>query len=804
MSNASAPLENHSSAGNALPRLVSLAGIALAFVPSLLAVIYLNSALSSSTNGPLLEAQVDNALEQRTTLIEAEVTAITSGLERALSEGFYLQSSEAIVGLIPGGTELQVIPLSDMGVASLDPTDYGLTSLVLLDSVRKTFESGSSRIEVIKSEEALKLVAVGRFTTDSNQGVVIVTLDPSILARWVSKAPIGEFALWQNISGSPSIQMNPLGNASASKRTATRSRPVNTTPYVLGLIVDTSQLPAPPTLPHLFWPLILGGFIASYWVLFVRRSNDLKGDVKSILATADSRDAFVLKHFELSPLSSTLRELTANDRRRTQGSGTTTGLTNVRENQLETTTETELVGISVMDPIAKEWSICNESWVELTPTESQSGEQNALKKIALGIASLVANSSTQSVVVSSVRGEAEAREKSFFIKALLMEGVDVIDLGSVPPTVTHMATHNGNSSDTALMIQRNAHGLLTVGAIYNRQWASKHFWRKVTALSNKPNTTASNGRSIKLELIDDYCDRLSADMAMAEQLRVNILCDNPVPLAIAEKCLQKASCEVNAIRLDPGFPLQKAQSLITDHEASLSFVLDSLASRVTVFDEKATRIRDDHVFMLLSQDALARQPGGDVIVGPKSSRALPSFITSCGGASKIVNATPHALQREMTASGAVIGGDCDGTLYLRDRWFGSDDAIYAAARLAEIVSNEGALTKLVAALPETSLNILPLSDKSTLHAALFAVLEEKANFAGARVTHETGIRVDFADSWVHVDDIASTGTPTLRIEGDDEHCRIQLEALIASLVTHKHPELKISFPTATMTTSRSA
>ena len=45
---------------------------------------------------------------------------------------------------------------------------------------------------------------------------------------------------------------------------------------------------------------------------------------------------------------------------------------------------------------------------------------------------------------------------------------------------------------------------------------------------------------------------------------------------------------------------------------------------------------------------------------------------------------------------------------------------------------------------------------------------------------------------------------TAYTEGDDVHCRIQLEALIASLVSHKHPELKISFPTATMTTSRSA
>ena len=804
MSNASAPLENLISVGNKVPHLVSLAGIALAFLPSLLAVVYLSSILSPSTEGPLFDAQVDHALEQRTTLIEVEVAAITSGLERALSDRFNPQNPEAIVSLIPGGTKLQVIPLSDMGVASLDPTDYGLTSLVLLDSVRKTFESGSSRLEIIKSEEVPKLVAVGRFNTASNQGVVIVTLDESILARWVSKAPIGDFALWQIIADSPSIQINPVGNASVSKGTATRSRPVNATPYVLGLVVDTSKMPEPPALPHFFWPLIIGGLIASYWVMFVRRGTDLKGDVKSILATVDSRETVALKNAELSPLASALRELAANNRHRIRGSDVAAEQTKVREDQLETLKEAEFVETQVADPIAKEWSICNGSWVELTPTERQTGEQDALKKMALGIAGLTARSSIQSFVVSSLGGEAEAQAKSLFIKALLMEGVDVIDLGSVPPPVTHMATHNGTSSGAALMIQRNTRGVLTVGAIYNRQWASERFWRKVTALSNERTTTASNGRSIKLELIDDYYDRLAGDMAMAEKLQVNVLCDNPVTLAIAEKSLQKASCEVNAIRLDPGFTLQKAQSLVTDRQASLSFVFDSVASRVTVFDESATRVRDDHVFMVLSQDALARQPGGDVIVGPKSSRAMSSFITSCGGASKIADATPHALQRAMTASGAVIGGDCDGTLYLRDRWFGSDDAIYAAARLVEIVSNEGALTKLAAALPETSLNILPLSDDSTLHAALFALLADKANFAGARVLQENGIRVDFADSWVHVDDVASTGAPTLRIEGDDVHCRIQLEALIASLVSHKHPELQISFPTATMTTSRSA
>ena len=803
MSASSVPPEGHILAQGKQSHFASLTGIALAFLPPLFALIYLSAGLSSSEEDSLFEAQANNALEQRTTLIKSDITAITNGLEMALSDDLTTKSPESIVRLIPGGTELQVIPLSDMGVASLDPKDYGLTSLILLDSVRKTFETGNTGLEVVKFGEVLKLVAVGRFSNPSNQGVAIVTLDDSIVARWVSAAPFGEFALWQNFADSPSIQIIPLGIESLSNSSVTTSRPVIGTPYVLGLSVDDSQMPSAPGLPVLFWPLIFGGLIASYWVLFVRRRTDLEGDVKRILETADSRDTVILKHAELSPVAFTLRQLASNNKSRMRRSNEAQVETQVRRNQIEPEIEAEPAEVPATDPVTREWSIWNESWVAIRQAEDESGELAALKKMALGIAGLTTQSSTRSFVVSSLGGEVEARAKTSFIKALLSEGVDVIDVGSVPPPVAHMATHNGTSSGAALMIQRDDDQTLTVGAVYNRQWAGENFWQKVTALSNEPIATASNGRSIKLKLVDDYCDRLSADMALAEGLQVNVLCDNSVTLAIAEKSLQKASCEVHAACLDSGFTAQEAQSLITEHEARLSFVFDSLGSRLTVFDEYANRVRDDHIFMLLSQDALARHPGSDVIVGNKSSRALPSFVTSCGGASKMVNATPHALQREMADTGAIIGGDCDGTLYLRDRWFGSDDAIYAAARLTEIVSNEGALTDLIDALPTTSLNVLPLGDNSSVHSALLALLAEEANFAGARVSRENGIRVDFADSWAHIDDVGTTSMPTLRIEGDDDSCRTRLEGLIADLLSRKYPELKLSFATSTMTTFRS-
>jgi hypothetical protein len=77
--------EGQISAAGKNARLTSLAGIVLAFLPTLIAVVYLSAGLSFSKANSLLEAQASYALEQRTTLIESEVKAIKSGLERAVA-----------------------------------------------------------------------------------------------------------------------------------------------------------------------------------------------------------------------------------------------------------------------------------------------------------------------------------------------------------------------------------------------------------------------------------------------------------------------------------------------------------------------------------------------------------------------------------------------------------------------------------------------------------------------------------------------------------------------------------------------
>ena len=147
---ASRPPEGHISAEERRKLLMSIGGISLAVVPTLAAVLYLVVGLSFSEQSALYKAQVDNALYQRADLIKSDIAAIKDGLQQSLSDRSFEQNPASALQLIPGGRQFRIIPLSDMGVASLDPKDYGLSSLVLLDRVRKTFETGAIGFEIIK------------------------------------------------------------------------------------------------------------------------------------------------------------------------------------------------------------------------------------------------------------------------------------------------------------------------------------------------------------------------------------------------------------------------------------------------------------------------------------------------------------------------------------------------------------------------------------------------------------------------------------------------------------------------------
>ena len=125
-------------------------------------------------------------MSQRATLIKADHDRLVNAIERTLDTAVNGEIQVALRLTLPEAESWQVVPLGDMGVASLRPADYGLESLVLLDRVRQTFNTGETRFEVVRQNNEVVLALVSRYDVGNEQGVAVAMFSNSLTDRWVS------------------------------------------------------------------------------------------------------------------------------------------------------------------------------------------------------------------------------------------------------------------------------------------------------------------------------------------------------------------------------------------------------------------------------------------------------------------------------------------------------------------------------------------------------------------------------------------------------------------------------------------
>jgi phosphomannomutase / phosphoglucomutase len=125
----------------------------------------------------------------------------------------------------------------------------------------------------------------------------------------------------------------------------------------------------------------------------------------------------------------------------------------------------------------------------------------------------------------------------------------------------------------------------------------------------------------------------------------------------------------------------------------------------------------------------------------------------------------------MKETGALLAGEMSGHIFFKERWYGFDDGLYAAARLLEILSkDERASSEIFAALPNainTPEIIIDLDEDGAQHTFMKKLLGA-ADFGEANVSDIDGLRADYSRGWGLVR--ASNTTPSLviRFEADDE------------------------------------
>ena len=133
--------------------------------------------------------------------------------------------------------------------------------------------------------------------------------------------------------------------------------------------------------------------------------------------------------------------------------------------------------------------------------------------------------------------------------------------------------------------------------------------------------------------------------------------------------------------------------------------------------------------------------------------------------------TGHSfIKSKIKETGALLGGEMSGHLFFKERWYGFADALYAAARLLEILSQSSQTPSQVFAqlpdavnTPELKLELNEFGE----HYALMDQIYHTFKFEHAKISTVDGIRVDFQEGWGLVRPSNTTPCLVIRFEATD-------------------------------------
>jgi phosphomannomutase len=264
-----------------------------------------------------------------------------------------------------------------------------------------------------------------------------------------------------------------------------------------------------------------------------------------------------------------------------------------------------------------------------------------------------------------------------------------------------------------------------------------------------------------VDILDAYVDRLVQDFQGGE-FRVGWDAGNGAGGPALEKLIAKLPGEHHAIhtRVDGTFPshhpdptveanLADLKALVAEKKLDFGIAFDGDADRIGAVDAKGRVVWGDQLLMVLAEPVLKEQPGATIIADVKASQILFDHVARIGG-TPLMWKTGHSLiKSKMKETGAPLAGEMSGHIFFKHRWYGFDDALYAAVRLIEAVAQSGkSLTEIMDEMPKSTATPemrFPV-DESRKFAVVAEVLHRLSS-NGARVDSTDGARVMTDDGW---------------------------------------------------------
>jgi phosphomannomutase / phosphoglucomutase len=385
-----------------------------------------------------------------------------------------------------------------------------------------------------------------------------------------------------------------------------------------------------------------------------------------------------------------------------------------------------------------------------------------IRKLGQAIGSLLQRQAGRQINVGRDCRLSGDRLRDAIVHGLIASGCEVTDLGVVPTPVLYYSVFRQKASGAVMITgSHNPPDYNGFKIVCGEATIHGPQIQELYRMIQTGDLLVGDGSVESLDLISQYVDEIASQFQWDRRIKVVVDAGNGTAGPTMHRLLERLN--VDALEMyfdmDGNFPnhhpdptleenLEPLAAKVRETGADFGVSFDGDSDRIGAVDENGRVVWGDFLLLIFAREILSRKPGSTFISEVKCSQVMYDQIARLGG-NPIMYKTGHSLiKAKMKEAKAELAGEMSGHMFFADRYYGYDDALYAACRLMEIVAKSGKpLSAQLDGLPPTvSTPEIRLDCPDEEKFEVIRLVAERFR-ASHRVVEVDGVRVIFDKGW---------------------------------------------------------
>ncbi|RKH12691.1 phosphomannomutase/phosphoglucomutase [Corallococcus sp. CA053C] len=428
--------------------------------------------------------------------------------------------------------------------------------------------------------------------------------------------------------------------------------------------------------------------------------------------------------------------------------------------------------------------------------------------LGLGLGTMIRRKGGTSIAVGRDCRESSTRFRDALAKGLTATGLDVYDVGVVPTPLTYFAANTLPVDGLAMITGSHnppEYNGFKIGA--GKTTFHGHEIQELRRLIEAKDfaTATKPGKVTPYDIVTPYNHFVRQTVKVGRKgMKIVIDAGNGTGGEVAVPLFRSMGFDVVPLfcEMDANFPnhhpdptvvenLQDLIKAVKEHKAEVGIAYDGDSDRIGVIDDQGNVLWGDQIMVLFSRYVLKEAPGAAIVGEVKCSYTMYDDIAKHGGKPVMWKAGHSLIKAKMKEEHAELAGEMSGHIFFKHRYYGFDDAVYASARLLEILTHEKqSLSQLLSDVPKTYASPeLRFDTKEEKKFAMVKRATEILRDAGHQIIDVDGVRVTFPDGWGLIRASNTQPILVLRFEASTESRLKEIQKLIESTVARAQSEV---------------